>query len=199
MKKQPFLDSTLKKSLLASIIASAIVIIFIKPILNAAWNLVLSLSDSYLKTFSDSIYRTAALGQRDWVIVFLLIMFLGALTGIMTGVILGVTTFKSEKIKRILRKKKSSIIFWILLGLFYLYIWFAGVTVAVKAFADLQLNTSFQQRLSVLSPAISDLEYKKLKAAWAVMRSKKDHDEIVKNMENIASKNSINLPELLLK
>ena len=199
MEKQPFLDSTLKKSLLGSIIASIIVILFIKPILNAAWNFVLSLSDSYLKTFSDSIYTSAALGQRDWVIVLLLIMILCSVIGIGTGLIVGVTTVKSERIKKIVRKKKSSIIFWIFFCLFYLYTCFSCVTVAVKAFADLQLNTSFEQRLSVLSPVITDLEYKKLKAAWALMRSKKDHDEIVKKMENIASRNSVNLPELLLK
>lgn len=199
MEKQPFLDSTLKKSMLASIIASVIVILFIKPILNAAWNLVSSLSDSFLKTFSDSVYSNAALGQRDWVIVLLLMMFLAVLIGIGTGFIVGVTMAKSDKFKKVVKKKKFPIIFWVFFALLYIYIFFSCATLAVTAFADLQLNTSFEQRLSVLSPVISDLEYKKLKASWALMRSKNDHDEIVKKMDDIASDNSVKLPELLLK
>jgi len=50
----------------------------------------------------------------------------------------------------------------------------------------LRLTILFQQQLAVLDPVLEDLERKKLIAAWASMRSRRDYDEINKRLESYA-------------
>ena len=69
----------------------------------------------------------------------------------------------------------------------------------VRQFADLQLNTSFDQRLTVLAPKLTELECKELRAQWASMGSRGDYEEIVSTMETLAEEKDVALPELLLK
>ena len=70
---------------------------------------------------------------------------------------------------------------------------------AIKPFTDLQLNTSFEQRLTILAPNINDLEFKEFEAAWALMQSRKDFEAINNRMENTAKKYGVILPPNLLK
>ena len=83
--------------------------------------------------------------------------------------------------------------------MFVIMFLFTLICFSVSVFADLQLNTSFQQRLNALSPEISDFEYKNLKADWALMESPEDHKNIVLKMEEFAQKHKIKLPDLLIK
>jgi hypothetical protein len=71
--------------------------------------------------------------------------------------------------------------------------------VVIPVFVDLQLNTSFQQRTTVLSPIISDVKFKELRAEWALMKNRNDYLKINKEMDDIAKNNGISLPEPLLK
>lgn len=57
-----------------------------------------------------------------------------------------------------------------------------------------QISASFNQRLTVLAPAISDVEYKTLKARWASMKSKADYDALVSLMDNRAAELGVKLP-----
>ena len=57
-----------------------------------------------------------------------------------------------------------------------------------------KINTSFNQRLTVLAPAITDGEYKTLKARWASMQSKADYDALTTAMEKRAAELNVTLP-----
>jgi len=70
---------------------------------------------------------------------------------------------------------------------------------AVQPVADLQLNTSFQQRLKVLAPALSDLQMKEFEAAWASMQTRADFLAIQLRMERAATQHNIVLPKPLWK
>jgi len=69
---------------------------------------------------------------------------------------------------------------------------------AATEFACLQLNSSFDQRLTVLAPKISDQEYEEFRALWAGMKSRKDYKIIENKMNNSANKYGIQLPTPLL-
>jgi len=64
---------------------------------------------------------------------------------------------------------------------------------------DLQLNTSFKQRITVLSPHISEQQEKELRAQWASMKSRKDYENINRALEDAAKNKEVKLPKLLLK
>lgn len=66
-------------------------------------------------------------------------------------------------------------------------------------FVDLQTNASFQQRITVLAPVITDQEYKELQAMWASMDSRSDYEAINLKLELLASEHGIRLPKPLMK
>jgi uncharacterized membrane protein YgcG len=61
------------------------------------------------------------------------------------------------------------------------------------------MNTSFNQRLTIIAPSLSDNEQKVLKAQWASMRNRRDYEVIVSSIEKIANDKKIELPKLLWK
>jgi hypothetical protein len=63
--------------------------------------------------------------------------------------------------------------------------------------SDLQLNASFNQRMAVLAPEITDLEAKRLRARWASMRSREDYLAITAGMDAVANQKGIKLRKVL--
>ena len=66
---------------------------------------------------------------------------------------------------------------------------------AVDDYIRLKTSSTFRQHLNVLSPYISDQDYKKLISKFASMRSKEDYDDLNKKILELAKQNSIILPE----
>lgn len=67
-----------------------------------------------------------------------------------------------------------------------------------KFFVGLQLNTSFNQRLTVLSPDITDQKFKVFRAQWASMHGRVDFENLNREMDVIAMQKNITLPKLLI-
>lgn len=189
-------DTHFSKGVIASVIASLIVIILIQPILRLAWSFMLTLGSRFLQSYIDSIYRSAALGHRNYVDVMLLIAMLSILCGITLGATFAVTHLLLHP-KRCARRpgKPHLLLLWLLVVLLHL----VAISVVVGPYVDLQLNTSFQQRLKVLAPKLTDLEMKEFEASWASMQNRGDFDSIRSKMESTAKKYGITLPKPLLK
>ena len=189
-------DPQIRKGVIASVIASLAVIVLIQPVLRLVWSTILSIASRYLQGYVDSIYSSAALGHRNYVDVLLLMYMYACIAGMATG--LGsVLTQRVSRPEHPPKKlgRRHVVLYWGLVVLFYVL----AVATAVRPFADLQVNTSFQQRLKVLAPRITDLEMKELEAAWASMKGRADYDAITLKMESIAKQHGITLPERLLK
>lgn len=106
---------------------------------------------------------------------------------------------RKNKLENIINKNTKFITFftrhnWILL---ILTIFFMLMTL-FSSYTDLQLNTSFNQRLNAISPYINDHEIKILKSKWALMKSKQDFINLNSYLENLAKREEIILPENLL-
>ncbi len=67
----------------------------------------------------------------------------------------------------------------------------------ITGFIDLQLNTSFTQRLTVLRPDITEAEYLRFKADWAKMNSREDYLRINSRIDSTANHKNIKLPNPL--
>jgi hypothetical protein len=66
---------------------------------------------------------------------------------------------------------------------------FAGPAVSIRA------NATFQRRLMALTPVISEEERKQLLGKWAMMNSKAEYLEINTQLEEIANKYHVALPQ----
>jgi len=191
-------DTNFNKNVIASVVASVIVIIFINPLINLTWKSVSWFSTYCYKGLNDAIYSNAALGQRDWVAVLVFNSNMCILLGIFTGFTL-MFLFRRDKIRKI--ADNSAFQLWFKIGYALLYVLTVVSTLVMLSFvrADLQLNASFQQRLAVLAPAVSDIELRQLRASWALMKSRQDYEAIIAKMDGTAKTHGIVLPKLLIK
>lgn len=191
-------DATIRKSIIASIIASLLVIIFIKPLFDSVWNFVSWFSTYCYAGFNNAVYSNAALGQRDWVAVFHVELFVSILFGTISGftlVVFFVGHPESKVVEKIKKNKKSIRLLMIFFGIILIFL---SLLIMVSIRTDLQLNTSFNQRLTVLSPHITELKYKELQSSWALMQNRQDYEKIVDEMDKLAKNNKIQLPKLLI-
>ena len=220
-----FKDKEIRKGIISSIIASLIFLIFFQPILGFIWEVVTKISMRTYSGYMDNIYKNAALGQRNWLgyltlLFFLLVVF----TLIMTRLLrfrkmlsrlyedVKLDSFENQEDKEkyledkwerinkritpIVKHHKKIKVF---LFLYQICILLFFCDTIFKAYADLQLNTSFNQRLTVIAPYIEAQKEEELKSKWASMKTRKDYENINLNMENIAKSANVILPENLLK
>jgi hypothetical protein len=190
-------EASIKKEIYISVIASVLVMIFIEPILKFFWNWIILTSTGMFKGLLDSFYRGAALGHRNQIDVQFFFFITAAVLGIMVSILILKTTYQAQIKSSIdkIPKKLSSVIKILYAIALIISIMFALIT----NFVDLQLNASFQQRLTVLSPKITDQEYKEFQSLWASMKDREDFLTIVNNMDSVAENKNIELPPLLLK
>jgi hypothetical protein len=64
--------------------------------------------------------------------------------------------------------------------------------------ADYLLNTSFAQRITVLTPHISEHERQEFAALWASMRNRRDYERLNAKLEDTATARGVKLPKPLL-
>lgn len=226
-----FKDQVFRKSIIASIIASLIFVIFLNPILSLIWDGVLLLGGNLYNGLIDRTYSNAALGQRNWYSLILLVS-LGTLGhGVFTSTLIKYVRLKKrhkllkeleqlenqenlqpqqlavvedqvnkieesdEKFSNFVRSKVFSgftIVFYLFFSGFILYL-------ITTAYVDLQINTSFKQRSTVLAPLITDQEEEELLAKWASMETRNDYLSITELMDSTAHQHNIILPEPLMK
>lgn len=218
-------DKEIRKGIISSIIASLIFLIFFQPILGFIWNILTKISIITYTGYIDNIYKNAALGQRNWLGFLILFFFLSLIFTLITIFLmqfraklsrlykdkeLDLIEKEEDKLKFLKDKQQSvskiiaplvnhynkfKIFFFIYQTLILL---FFGDTL-FKAYADLQLNTSFNQRLTVIAPYIETQKEEELKSSWASMKTRKDFDELNNTIENIAKSSNVKLPINLLK
>lgn len=182
-----------KKEIMVGVIAAIIMTIFFEPIIRWLWGIISFIGQRTYSGFIDAIYRSAALGHRNYVDVLFFFLVIGIGTAVPIVLRIAQKGYLPRPKKKFgPRYEKVSDIFL-----------FAGLIISasimmIGIFADLQLNSSFEQRLAVLAPVLSDLEYKQFKAEWAGMENREDFEAINKQMENMAQDRDVELPELLL-
>jgi hypothetical protein len=188
------LSKELKIGIIGGLITWLLVTIFFEPVSRFLWRAFMTIAGSLHQGYVDGIYRNAAVGERNLV---------GELTFsiLVVFVLASILFYWSERasvgpassslelaIKRVARV--SDLVFTFALMLLCVTAMVASsVSSGVK-----EISASFTQRLTVLAPAISDAEYKTLKARWASMKGKADYDALVAAMDKRASEVGVTLP-----
>ncbi|HTB92135.1 MAG TPA: hypothetical protein VK728_04845 [Candidatus Sulfotelmatobacter sp.] len=189
-----------KRTIKLGLIANAVffvLIFFVQRLASLAWNLVLKLGGHLHQGYVDSIYRSAGAGEQNLVGHMTLLFLLSAPLYLIFYFQL---TSRNEtaaapdrpNARRYLEKFERGIL---LIGAISgIPAYFSMFLIFSISFGIFQINASFDRRLTVLAPAITDVEYKTLKARWANMQSKADYDALVSDMDNRAAMLNVKLP-----
>jgi hypothetical protein len=176
---------SIKVGVFSSIIASIIVIVFINPVLGFVWSTFLAVAGSVHQGYVDAIYVRAAVSYGGYQAVLVLAVFdllLFWASGFLF--LLSQTREIPGGTARVYRLHSAA--------------WFcAAITLIIPVALNrgiFRITASFEQRLTVLAPTITDGEYKTLNARWASMQSKADYDAIVTTMDKRAAELSVTLP-----
>ena len=184
------LSRELKIGIIGGVVSSILVIIFIQPILSLVWSAVLSFGEAVQAGYVDRIYRNAALVERNLVGHLSLLALTMLLIFVPAALLSAEMARRHERIGRVTPAFHIAMSLTSLVAALVLLIAFSlssGVT---------EISASFIQRLTVLSPAISDQEYKEWKSRWAIMRGQNDYRGLVAAMDKRASELNVELPEI---
>lgn len=186
-------------NVIAGVAASTVFLVFIQPILTSLWDLISSMGGTLLGRFVDGIYEYAARDNRNFVPVLgaLMVLYLPLILVFVTWPVVAVSQRLVGQDTEQSSKLKSRRSLAVKLALAFLSV-LVGTPAAVCIYTDFQLNTSFEQRVAVLSPHISDSQLKVLRANWAAMDSKDKYLAIKASMERAAIDAKIKLPPSLL-
>jgi len=190
-------EGGIKKEIYVSVIASVLVMILFEPFLKFLWNWILLISVGAFQGLLNAIYRNAALGHRNHVEVQTFMFLSSVFLGIMLAIVLIQITDRA-KIRSAISKIPSKVSSGFIVTFTVIAI-FSLIFGVISNTIDLQLNASFQQRLTVLAPKITDQEYEEFEAKWASMKNRDDFLAIVQEMESTATSKGVELPPLLLK
>jgi hypothetical protein len=177
---------SLRIGIVSSIIASVLTAIFISPILSFVWKLVVGIAGTVHQGYVDDIYSSAAMdpsGGRTGSLTFAVFL----LIVLCASVVFLYLTFAGDAPRQRGRvyAYSSGTALGLIVGLFVPLTIIHGIFV---------IDSSFNQRLTVLAPAISDAEYKTLKARWVTMHGKADYDALVEMMDKRATELGVTLP-----
>ena len=200
--------STWRKTIPLFVVSSIVAGVILQPI--GAWllRLLLSSSGNFYQSYVDALYSNAALGQRDWIdALFVIIGFIFlSSTAIALAIVRFVLNdidpddahFSIDKVPSPIRQmiEPNRITKGIFILMFFVA-WLQILSTTVRVFTDLQLNTSFEQRLTVLAPHIDDHEEEVIRANWAMMDSRSDYVDLNLLLETRAKEYLIELPEPL--
>jgi hypothetical protein len=178
--------------IVSSLIATVFFLLILQPLLGLVWRFVLS----NVRLINDIACRGAALENPDR---YGYLLMTAVATGSIAALVLSsgiVHIFNSPPSQMPLKRSEVFPKWYERTMLFFLvFSIFSVAFVQYIGFLQMALKISFSQRLTVLTPKISDQERKELQAEWASMRNESDYIHIVDEMEQKAKANGITLPK----
>jgi hypothetical protein len=212
--KAMFKDRSLRIGVVSSVVASLIIIIFVQPLFNFIWPLLQEWRSSLKDSYINSLYTHAAFGERNWIVTELylyanafIIPFLFLLNSRLKNRVNKLENRTQEddgddhlaeqkfdpgkRIKRLKINIKIQFALIIVLSFFIFHNVF-------KAYVDIQLNTSFKQRLNAISHKLNVEQEEELISLWARMQTREDYLMINDIIEKTAIINDLELPKELL-
>jgi hypothetical protein len=187
-------------NVVASVVASIVFIALVQPLLTLLWDYLSSTGSAMLNVFVDHLYAHAAIGDRNWVVALLAIVFLYMPYVLVLSNAVNRPLAKKLAFPKGADSKPRSVGILIAAPIVASALGIAFATLpAAYIYTDIQLNASFNQRLQVLRPHIFDQQANAIKASWALMTSKSDYIKIKDEMDHLAAQAKIALPRPLLR
>jgi len=180
------------------LISTMIFIYLLQPILEFVGNSVVNIGSYIGATYVDKIFsQVSHLELMDFGFFFFAVMSLVLTAFVSLSVIL---VWKKDKAKSENedkpKERKASFIYNKILVTFILFVIFTifVTSISTKAY-QLSLITSFKQHLRIVSPYITTQEEKKILSNWSLIRTKEDYELVYSQLESIAAKQNLELPD----
>lgn len=190
----------------ASVIATIVFLYALQPVSLATWRLITSASNSAFTSMQEKAVLNAALGKRDWVSACFLEWFASAALGLLIGYLI-MPLFSRLLDKRVFKEEPPNLskirslvktCYWVFI-IIPIVLAYSSSRLAFFAFADLQMNASFSQRLDAIAPYIDVQAEKQLRSRWARMETLSDYRGITADMDQLGAKAGIKLPKVLYR
>jgi Na+-driven multidrug efflux pump len=192
------IDPSFRKSVAIGVVVTILSLVFIQPAIHWCADSLMWLSANYSERFTKAVYNSAAMGLREKYSFEILAAAMSTAMGFGSGVLLSVLLFPIFKTKEEnmghAGAPSSTLIWRILAVVFGLSCLLSGSDMLASNFIALQLNTSFNQRLTVLAAKETDQEIKELRASWALMDNRADYEAINLKMAQLSQALNVKLP-----
>ncbi len=199
------IDKSIKIGIITSLIGSVIFLYLLDPILKILSDLFFYLSSKISNYFIDKLYVEIAVGKTDYALTLMTILIV-LFTSIATLSIMRKVTkhnqFLEEKIDEkenvceTEEKNKTLILLRKTLPiLFIIFINVVMVLQLVSSHIKVSSINTFDQRIRILAPYIKPIEKQLFISRFSSMRTYDEYLGIIMDIENIAGKNKIYLPE----
>ncbi len=195
------IDKNVKVGVIASLIATALFIYFIDPILSFFGRSLFQLASRLYSSYVDHLFEKIALCSAIDHAYILLMLITCAVSGISTGVGIAMITDvivkdKSKTSKFLIKLMSLTPTKKVIVGLFLiLVVNFFGFLMLWDSWFQLKTISSFQQHMLAVTPYLEDREEKILWSQWTQMRSRQDYDVIYARLESVAMAHGLRLPE----
>jgi hypothetical protein len=197
--RRPRLDPAITKGIVSGLIASALFLVLVQPILRGSWTVMAFTASHLYAGMSDRLYLHTAQGRetfRLWGYMFILLPLVFATGTIWASLSRSVSrdhpsAVSASKVTRYLASTRSGRGLLRLLGPVVFLLW---APLAILEWGEVELSSSFRQRVAILAPYLTDREEKELRAAWAAMTHKLDYDKINEHIEGYAKQRGVTLP-----
>jgi heme/copper-type cytochrome/quinol oxidase subunit 2 len=188
-------DPNTRKQVYIGVLTSVLAALFIQPLLNLLWGLLNGATTAIGGALSDVIYRNAARGLDEHYSFLLLSLVMSLMLGVFTSfTVLPFLLRRSRKEALEGREKVVHKLRWAVTILGVLGVVLPLILLTIE-FGTYKLNSSFNQYMAATSPYVTDLDAKKLRSRWALMRTRADFESISSDLQKIASDNAIVLPK----
>lgn len=190
-------------SIIASLIASAVFLIFFQPILTAASRITTSILGSVASGALDSIFQQAAIGYLQPIIFNIQMIFIVVLFNISLIPVIAVIAKKqsdeaasksgeAKEESRICKFcRRTAFVTPVVAGLIAIYL-------LSSSYICIQAESSFSSYMAASAPHITDQEEEVIRAQWALMDSRSDYTAIMDDLESRAQLGEWILPPRLI-
>ena len=181
------------KSIVVGIVSSVLFLYFFQPILDFIGRTFLRVLSAVSSKYSDDFYsKIAHLELFDFSFFWLLLVFTMLCTVALSLSIRSIRGKQkaNERKNREIKNSEKYVFFAITL----VTVLFLILFMATKIY-QLRLITSFKQHMLILAPYVTDQEEEELYSRGSLMNSEKDYNDIYIELNKIANKQNVVLPE----
>lgn len=222
MKKTNSKNHDFVKNIISGIISTLIISWIIFPLTDFVFPKIISFANKFSFSLSNQIYSQVSKGSCKYIsalnliysntIVFILFSILSL------SLYLGYLSLKDhiselenliydkeeeeeesdeefiESIQNDLIQRKKQLPFYKYLSIFSLLFIFVTTTfITMKQIYILGLSTNATVNIEIVSPYITDIEYKQLKSSFHLIKTQDDYEKLLDKIQDIADANKINL------
>ena len=186
------MSSSVKAGIFSGILASIFFAYFIDPIIKGIGKSVIYILQLLHHSYFDRLFAEIASGKPDYAhsmsFVFSIVAAYAAIDLIkirIRGSLISSHVDASKKSKTYRYINASG---WTFITV---SLAFMGLFTMIDGTIRLRVLSSFEQHMTVVSPYIDEIDMKKLRSDFALMKSKADYDHIVNRLNNILSSTKV--------